>query len=124
MLELATNWRIEIDHSTEWMFFRVVSAGFDELQPPLSATLWARAEAHAINRIVLELDEGVLLSSYLIGQLMVLHKRAHLDGGTVRVCGLSDNNFEVLQTMRLAERFPNYASREAAVMGNYPNKPR
>jgi anti-anti-sigma regulatory factor len=124
MLELATNWRIEIDRSPEWLFFRIESAGLDELKHPLSRTFWATATESSINRIVVELADGVLLSSYLIGQLIVLHKRAHLDGGIVRLCGLSEHNCEALEMMRLDDRFPNYASREAAVMGHYPNKPR
>jgi len=124
MLELATDWRIEVDRGPEWLFFRVVSAGLDEPKAALSRTLWATATESATNRIVVELADGVLLNSYLIGQLIVLHKRAHMEGGTVRLCALADHNLETLQMMRLGERFPNYASREAAVMGHYPNKPR
>lgn len=124
MLQLAGHWNVEVDQSPEWLFFRIVNAGAEEIEPPLSATLWATAVEHTVTRIVVEFADSVFLNSYLIGQLMVLHKRAHLEGGTVRLCGLSANNCEVLQMMRLDQRFPNFASREAAVLGDFPNKPR
>ncbi len=124
MLELATGWQIEIDYSPEWLFFRLLSIGDEEPNPSLSEMLWSIAEKHGINRLVFELADSALMNSYLVGQLVVLHKRAHLDCGRLRLCGFSVENHRVLRTMRFDERLPNYATREDAVMGYQPRKPR
>ena len=63
-------------------------------------------------------------SSYLVGQFILLHKRAHLSDGVMRLCGLTPENYRVIKLMQLANRFPNYSDREHAVMGYRPNKPR
>lgn len=111
-------WRIAVDQSPEWLFFRL-SADADqaEAHPPLAEQMWAIANEHHNFRLVLELDDHLLLSSFLVGQCVLLHKRAHMRGGVFRVCGLSPGNYKVLELMGLAERLPNYDSREAAVMG-------
>jgi anti-anti-sigma regulatory factor len=124
MLEVAADWKFQVDQSPEWLFVRVLHVGIDSVKPQISETLWSLAGEQGINRLVIELGEAAWLTSYLIGQLMVLHKRAHLDGGTVRLCGISERNYQVLEMMQLTERFPNYPTREAAVMGHAPRKPR
>lgn len=124
MLELAAGWQIEIDDSPEWLFFRIETTAPEEPYPPLSETLWLITEKHGANHIVFELDDSAMLVSYLVGQLVLLHKRAHLAGGTVRVCGLSPSNYSVIERLRFADRFPNYATREDAISGHLPGKPR
>ncbi len=124
MLDLTTGWQISVDASYEWLFFRVESSGSDCVRPTLSESLWSIAEKHQINRLVCELAEAVWMNSYLIGQFVMLHKRATLQGGTMRLCGLSVDKHDVLCVMGLGERFPNYATREDAVMGYRPRKPR
>jgi anti-anti-sigma regulatory factor len=114
----APGWRICAEVSREWMFLRVECSQSDaDGSPPIAESAWSLAEAHAVNRLVVELDASALLSSYVIGQFLLLHKRCHLNGGVVRLCGLTGEQNSVIQLMRLAERLPNYASREAAVMG-------
>jgi anti-anti-sigma regulatory factor len=124
MLQLAAGWQIDVDYSPDWLFMRLQGHSAREPFPPLSEALWSHAEEHGVNRLVFELGESVLLTSYVIGQLMLLHKRAHLDGGTLRVCGFTPANHQVLAMMQLAERFPNYATREDAVLGHLPRQPR
>lgn len=126
MVELGYGWQLQIDEGSEWLFFRLLQTSFESEPPrPLAEVLWAIASERGKNRLVLELAQGALLTSYIIGQLAILHKRVMLDGGVLRLCGLSDDNYRVLQMMRLAERFPNYRTREAAVMGwQPPNRPR
>jgi anti-anti-sigma regulatory factor len=124
MLELASGWQMSVDYSPEWLFFRIESLGSEDIKSPLAESLWSIAEKQPAKRFVCELAENVWMSSYLIGQLVVLHKRAHLEGGTLRLCGLSDDNHSVLRVMGLGERFTNYATREDAVMGYRPRKPR
>ena len=124
MLELATGWQISIDESAEWLFIRVESLGSDNIRPTLCDSLWSFADNRRINRLVCELADTVWMKSYLIGQLVMLHKRATLQGGTMRLCGLPDDKHDVLCVMGLGERFPNYTTREDAVMGYRPRKPR
>ena len=124
MLQLESGWQVSVDISTEWIFFRLESIGSENVKPPLSESIWEIARRHGIRRLVCDVAEAVCINSYLIGQFVLLHKRAYLDGGTLRLCGLSENNHAVLRMMRLGDRFPNYESREGAVMGYPPRKPR
>jgi anti-anti-sigma regulatory factor len=117
MLVLETGWGIAIDYSSEWLFFRLESVGSESVRPTLSESIWASAQERGIRRLVCELAELVSLNSYVIGQLVMLHKRAHLEGGVLRLCGFSRANYGVLRMMHLADRFPNFDSREDAVMG-------
>jgi len=121
MISDSASWQLSFDVSTEWLFFRIGGPTADmALQQPLAEQAWSVAQEHGIRRMVFEFEPGVLLSSRLVGQLVMLHKRAHTHGGVVRLCGLSAANYQVLETMRLDGRFPNYKSREDAVMGYAP----
>jgi anti-anti-sigma regulatory factor len=117
----APGWQIRTDVSPDWIFLRVTCSEVEaDGSPPIAETAWSLAEEQGVNRMVVELDESARLTSYLIGQLVLLHKRCYLDGGIVRLCGMSEPQYSVIQLMRLAERLPNYANREAAVMGYRP----
>ena len=129
MLEMAQGWQMDVDFGTDWMFIRICRDGYDaETSPPLAERAWLLAEQSGINRIVIEVDDATLLSSHLVGQLVLLHKRAHLSSGVMRLCDFSYKNYRVIEQMRLTDRFPNYQNREQAVMGfrpnTHPNKPR
>ena len=125
MLELAEGWRLELDFSTEWMFLRLYCDGYNaESSPPLAERAWSIAEQYDIKRIVIEVDHETLLISYLVAQFILLHKRAHLSDGVMRLCDLSRENYRVIELMQLTDRFPNYPDREHAVMGYRPNQPR
>lgn len=114
----APGWRLDADAGPEWLFVRIVRESREAAsEPPLAESVWMLAERRGLQRIVLELDGGLLLTSYLIGQVVLLHKRVLLSGGLVRMCGVSAHNYRVLEHMRFADRFPNYPNREAAVMG-------
>jgi anti-anti-sigma factor len=86
--------------------------------------IWEMLETQFTRRVVLEVDELRALPSWLVGQLVKLHKRVHSSGGMLRLCGLSDTNQAVLQTSRLDDRFPQYRDRREALMGRRPTKPR
>jgi anti-anti-sigma regulatory factor len=124
MLDLASGWNLHVDYSSEWLFFRLESLGSENVSPALSKSLWSVAQKNQIHCLVCELAESVWMNSYLVGQLLILHKRAHLEGGTLRLCELSAENYSVVRSMGFGERFPNYTSREDAVMGHRPRKPR
>jgi anti-anti-sigma regulatory factor len=121
MVSDSASWQLSVDVSTEWLFFHIGGPTADmALQQPLAEQAWSIAQENEIRRMVVQLEPGVLLSSRLIGQLVLLHKRAHTHAGVLRLCGLSETNYQVLETMRLDGRFPNYRSREDAVMGYAP----
>jgi len=117
----AHGWQIGTDVAPEWLFVRLERQHEQaDPSPPIADTVWQTAQEHGLRRLVLELGEATRLSSYLIGQIVLLHKRFHLEGGVVRLCGLSEHDYSVIQLMQLADRLPNYPDREAAVMGYRP----
>jgi len=126
MLQIAPGWQLEVERGPDWLFVRIRRpvAEADE-SPPLADRIWWLLEEHFTRRLILELDELDVLCSYLIGQLVLLHKRIVVHGGMLRLCGLSKNNQQVLRMSRLAGRFPTYPDRRAAVMGRAtPRQPR
>ena len=122
MVEIAHHWFLDVDIGPEWLFFRFGKSGQDaEPTPPLAEHAWEVIETHHVFRVVVELETEMVLTSYLVGQLVLLHKRCHQHGGVMRICGFPNAAYDVLKIMRLAERFPNYASRHDAVMGHRPD---
>ena len=125
VLDIAHGWTMDVDRGPDWLFVRL--HGPKDTLPEdtnLAETLWNLLRQHFTNRLVLELDDVPMLRSHFIGQLVLLQKRIHMDGGLMRLCGLSSNHQEALTACRLRDRFPNYCDREAAVMGHRPGLPR
>ena len=125
MLNLAPGWTMDLERGPEWLFFRL-HGPHDGLigDANLAGPLWAVLEQEFTRRLVLELGELDLLRSWLVGQLVLLHRRLHAEGGMLRIAGLSDRNQDVLRLSQLADRFPHYRTRAEAVMGHRPGKPR
>ena len=128
MLQLAPGWNLEVERGPDWLFVRIHCLP-DNIwdAPPLAETLWALVEQHFTYRLVLECDHLQLLHTVLLGQLVLLHKRLVVHGGTLRLCGLSQQNREVLRSCRLDGRFPVFTCRSEAVLGQVvlaPSKPR
>ncbi|MBX3438355.1 MAG: hypothetical protein KF861_12750 [Planctomycetaceae bacterium] len=120
-VDVGTGWRLTFDLSPEWLFCRLSRNGAEASpEPSLAQSVWSIAEEHQLRRLVFELDEEVRLTSYLVGQFVLLHKRAELARGTFRLCGITAFSFETIHLMGLASRFPNYRNREDAVMGRLP----
>ena len=94
-------------------------------RPISPSSLWQLLEQHFTYRLMLELDQIVLLNSTLIGQLIQLHKRIREHDGVLRLCGLSSHNRSVLHTCALDDRFRSYDSRVEAIMGGAdPRRPK
>ncbi len=122
MVEIAQGWDLVVDVSPEWLFMRLCVSGENlEPHPPLAERMWELAEENSVVRIVFELGDDVVLTSHVVGQLVLVHKRSYEVGGLLRICGFSDWNYAVLQVRQLADRFPNYGTREDAVMGRRPS---
>lgn len=121
LLELAPEWAIDIDRGPDWLFIRLRpphDGAAHEI--PLAEKIWQKLEQCFCYRVVLELEDVDLLSSWMIGQLVRLHKRVTTHGGMLRLSGLSPAAKDVLHISRLADRFPAYRDRTEAVMGYRP----
>jgi anti-anti-sigma factor len=125
LLDLAPGWSMDLDRGPDWLFVR--------LRPPerglnvevdLAESIWEMLEQSFCTRLVLEMDEVPMLRSWMIGQIVMLHKRIYANGGMMRLSGLSDANQEVLRMSRLSDRFPQFRCRTDAVMGHRPTQPR
>ena len=119
MSEIASKWQLFIDTSPAWLFFRLeLEAGRADPNPPLATEVWNRVDELRVYRVVFELGQDVILTSHLVGQLVLLHKRCHQSGGVLRICEFDTHKYGVIQAMQLEDRFPNYANRHDAVMGH------
>ena len=124
LLELAPEWSMEIDRGPDWMFIRPLPPNHDGGEAPLAEMVWKKLEQCFCYRVVLELDNIDYLRSWMIGELVRLHKRVTTHGGMLRLCGVSKNAVTVLRICQLGDRFPAYRSRNDAVMGHRPQQPR
>ena len=117
-------WGVDVERGPDWLFVRLhppAVAGVPSMA--LAEDIWSTIQQHMVHRLVLEMDDVPLLSSHLLGQLLMLHKRIHEAGGIMRLCGLNEQNEQVLRIARLDSRLPHYGHREEAVRG-YPTQPR
>jgi len=125
MLELDQGWQLEMERGPDWLFVRLDAASHAAHPPAdLAESIWRLLRQHFTNRLVLEMDDLPILCSELIGQMVILHKRIYMDGGLMRVCGLSEGHRLALRSCRISDRFPSYRNREDAVMGHRPALPR
>lgn len=113
---MAAAWTIDSDVVRDWLWLRIAAVASENgsCETELADSLMAIAAQQANHRVILELTDGLFLSSLLAGQLVVLHKRVHLKGGMLRLCGLSQFNRDVLRLMGVLDRFQVYADRSAA----------
>ncbi|MGD9647110.1 MAG: STAS domain-containing protein [Pirellulales bacterium] len=118
MTQLATGWDYDLERGPQCLFVRLHNEGENaDAEPPLAQQLWATLDEHMTYRLVLELDQVEVLRSYLIGQLLLLGRRLHARGGTLRLCGLSPHNREALAAVRLEDHLPTYENRYEAIVG-------
>ncbi len=123
--QTGTGWHLDVDRGPDWVFVRLRPDAHSEIDDfELAENVWGILQQSFTYRLVLELDEVPILSSYLIAQLVLLSKRIHSHGGLLRVCGLSAANQEVVHTCRLDGCLPQYVNRGEAVMGHRPAQPR
>jgi anti-anti-sigma regulatory factor len=125
-LALTAGWEVDVERGPDWLFVRPhpPQGNYFEDASELAQQLWDLLQQGFQNRLVVELDELVILPSHLIGQLMLLHKRVASSGGVMRISGLSPNCAEVLRINRLTDRLYPYRDRAEAIMGSNVNRPR
>jgi anti-anti-sigma factor len=126
MLAIAPGCELDVERGPDWLLVRVANLDLAEPDaPPLAERIWRLLQQHFTYRLVLELDQVCLLTSRLIAQLVQLHRRIEQRSGVMRLCGLSEENREVLHTCRLDDRLTAFQDRQAAVMGReLPRQPR
>ena len=92
-ISIAPGWELSWDRTRDWLFVKIRRNGPEaDGAPPLAEQIGILAEQASVFQLVLELDEIDVLFSYLIGQLIMLHKRVWAKGGKIRLCGLSQRN--------------------------------
>ncbi len=126
MLATSAGCQFEVDRGPDWLLVRVRRLQDDaSTSAQFAERLWQLLEQHFTYRLMLELDQIVLLNSTLIGQLIQLHKRIREHDGVLRLCGLSSHNRSVLHVCALEDRFRSYDSRVEAIMGGAdPRRPK
>lgn len=120
LLELSPQWAMDIDRGPDWLFVKLVPPSGDHGEIALAEMIWQKLEQCFCYRVVLELDDIGYLRSWMIGELVRLHKRVTTQGGMLRLSGVSHEAETVLRICRLADRFPAYRNRTDAVMGYRP----
>jgi anti-anti-sigma factor len=121
LAELSCDWTFDVTRGPDWLFIKLSGpANGDAEGMPLAETIWDMMQQHFARRLVLELSDVHILRSYVVGQLVQLHKRVYTSGGLMRLAGVSDDNYNVLVACRLHERFPRYATCGDAVMAHRP----
>jgi anti-anti-sigma regulatory factor len=112
---MLSGWSLDTDVERDWLYVqatRIPGQGSDDTL--FTDALMAIANQRNKFRLILELGNGLMLTSLLAGQLVILHKRVHLKGGSLRLCGMSNFNRDVLRLMGVLDRFHTYADRPAA----------
>jgi len=125
MQGIARGWEADVHRGPDWLIvkLRCPQWSFPETES-LADRIWALLQRHFVYRLVLELDELELLTTPLLGQLVVLDRRIRERSGLLRLCGLSPQNREVLRVHGLLGRLPAYGCPRDAVMGMTSRKPR
>ena len=117
-------WSLRVERGPDWLFIRPQPPrGQEHLEVELAEALWKALVEHMQHRLVLDMSDVTMLRSWLIGQLVNLHKRIATNDGMLRLCNLSDDNYQALRICQLQNQFPTYDDRHAAVMGT-PSRPR
>jgi anti-anti-sigma factor len=125
MLETARSWNVSVDRGPDWLFIHLEPAPESPADySTVAEQVWQVVQQHFVYRVVLELENLATFPSSLIGQLVLLHKRLHTQGGVLRLCGLTPQQEQSIQCSRLDARFPAYPNREQAVWGHRPAQPR
>lgn len=125
MTEVALGWATEVERGPDWLFVKLTPPPESQMDArPLAESVAALLKQHFTRRLVLECDQIGVLTSTLIGQLVLLHRQIHAHGGIMRLCGLSEENQDVLHQCRLDSRFPHFGNRAEAVLGHRPLQPR
>ncbi len=123
MAEVEHQGELEVvDRGPDWLFVRL-RPDYEHLDG-IADRLWELMNQQFIHRLVIEMHEVDFLPSFLMGQLVMLHKRVLHQDGALRLCGLTPQCAEALHLCRLDQALPHFDSREDAVRGTQQARPR
>lgn len=124
-MEKSGQWQTNVERGPGWLFVRLrQEPGVDFAAESISKSLWRLMQNHMTRRMVIEMEDVPVIQSELLGQLLELNRMIREQGGLMRLCGVSDDNRQVLERTRVGKRFPQYNTREEAVMSGQRQKPR
>ncbi|MEX2315737.1 MAG: hypothetical protein WD669_01205 [Pirellulales bacterium] len=110
---------LNVDRGPNWLFVKLrTKKAQRKTAPHLADNLWAISTRHFIYRLVVELDELDDLPPAWMDELVELQGRLTECGGALRICGLSPECEETLQSCQTDTTLLNHASRAEAVMGS------
>ena len=121
---LPTQFEFEVERGPGWLLVRLPDIPICDQGMDLADQLWTLLNQHFVYRLVLEMDEVHLLSSSLMGQLVMLQKRVLQHDGALRLCGLNLSCQQALHLCRLDQIMPNFPTPESAVRAYACTKPR
>jgi stage II sporulation protein AA (anti-sigma F factor antagonist) len=87
----------------------------DETIKQIADRLFGLQAEEGRRRLVLSLAGVERLDSLLLGKLVALHKRALATGGTLALCQLNPQLYEVFQTLQLTTFLRVYGTEQEAV---------
>src|SRR5262245_33284977 len=97
-VSFARGWDLDVERGPDWLFVHPHCASPDVAgTASLGEHLWALLEQNFSHRLVLELSDIGQLTSQLVSQLLWLEKRIHGRDGMLRLCGLSEDNLDVVE---------------------------
>jgi anti-anti-sigma regulatory factor len=110
---------LNVDRGPNWLFVKLRARETPRAEvTQFAEKVWSISSRHFIYRLVLELEDLEELPSGMMGKLVMLQERLAQCGGALRICGLSPECEEALQSCELDSALQNHSSREAAVMGS------
>jgi|YNPMSStandDraft_1061717.scaffolds.fasta_scaffold00866_7 anti-anti-sigma factor len=125
MTTLSLGWDLDVTQGEGWLIIRPRPHGPQTTElVPLSDEILKLLEWCWVNRVILVLDGLDLLTSFVVGQLIKLHRHLENNGGILRLCGVNSRHRQVLERLGMAECLPIYDDVRDAVMGGFPCKPR
>lgn len=110
--------KLTVDRGPNWLFIKLrPNRRFAADVVHVADELWSIASRHFIYRLVLELEELRQMPADLVDQLVILQERLLQCDGSLRICGLSADCAKKLREVQLDAALPNYATRQAALLG-------
>lgn len=120
MVVILPGWNMDVERGPDWLIVTMHADHESEwANPPLAKSVWQLVEQYFTYRIVLDLGEVPMLHTALVGQLVHLQKRLCQHDGTLRICGLSERNHDILRTCRLDGLMPHFRDRTEAIRGEF-----
>ncbi len=125
MTTLSLGWDLDVTQGEGWLIIRPRPHGPQTLElVPLADEILKLLEWCWANRVILVLDGLDLLTSFVVGQFVKLHRNLEKQGGILRLCGVKPQHRQVLERVGLTMCLPIYEDVRDAVMGSFPCKPR